>query len=266
MTYTSGTLSKAFVLNHQKTAMLKLLIGASNHGTLNASEKLTIESANWVIRTIDKGHTLLCQGEECCTISIIMSGWAFSHQTLSDGKRQILDFALAGTLLGFGANRTSQRGVETITPCVVASLPISQFYGVLARCPHFAVQIAECIVDSELRAHAHLTHLGRRSARERVAALIVELITRISLHNVKGNEQGFDLPLTLTMIADALGLTCEHVCRTLSKMADDGVLELKRHSLRVSNSAVLYKEAGVEQVNVVHGVINHSERELDIAA
>ena len=218
--------SNSVASDMKKVAMFNSLIGTTNYSALDMAEKLILEAANWNIRTIDSGNTILAQGEVVSSISIILSGWSFAYRTLADGRRQILDFTLAGNLMGFGANRIAQNGVETITPCVIGNLPISQFYSLLGRCPHFAVHLAECIVDSEQRAHSHLTQLGRRSARERVAALIVELATRSKLRKTIGSVGGQDLPLTLAMIADALGLTCEHVCRTLAKLFEDGVVEL----------------------------------------
>lgn len=232
----------------QKVAMFKALVGMANYSALDKAEKRILEGANWNIRTIDRGNTILAQGEVVSSVSIILSGWSFAYRTLADGKRQILDFTVAGTLLGFGANRIALHGVEAIAPCVVGNLPISQFYSLLGRCPHFAVHLAECIVDSEQRAHSHLTQLGRRSARERVAALIVELTTRSKLRKASGGGDRQDLPLSLAMIADALGLSCEHVCRTLAKLSKDGVVELKRQSLHVLDSNALAREAGVDDV------------------
>ena len=34
-------------------------------------------------------------------MGVLLSGWAFRYQTLPDGKRQILDFIFAGSLVGW---------------------------------------------------------------------------------------------------------------------------------------------------------------------
>ena len=245
MTQALAIASIAIASGTQKGALVQLLAGALACVKLDGHERLAIEAENWSIRTADRGATLLFLGEESKSILVMLSGWSFSYQALADGRRQILDFALPGALIGFGAGRINWRGVEAITACAVASLPLAKFYALLPRCPGFAVQIAGRIAESETRAHAHLTHLGRRNARERVAALIVELTSRSQLRRTAGSGSGFDLPLTLAMIGDALGLSSEHVCRTLARMAGDGVLELKRHSLRVLNAQALADEAGV---------------------
>jgi hypothetical protein len=60
------------------------------------------------------------------------------------------------------------------------------------------------------------------------------------------------------MIGDALGLSNEHVCRTLAKLAAADVVSYDRHTLTVHNPGLLAREAGLEFE--VH------ERELAVAA
>jgi CRP/FNR family transcriptional regulator, anaerobic regulatory protein len=236
---TSTTLelqTSAFILRH--------LMGQGSWAALGTQEKLHIESFHWSTRTYEKGSSLIAQGEARNTISVLLSGWAFRFQTLPEGKRQILDFVFAGALLGFGSGIANWYGVEAVTTCTVASLQNIQFRRLLHGCPTLAIQVAERVADSEMRAHEHMTGLGRRTARERVAALIVELMTR-SRSAKSGLYAGtLELPITQIMIGDALGLSNEHVCRTLAKLADDGVIELSRHAVRVMDPAAIASEAG----------------------
>jgi CRP/FNR family transcriptional regulator, anaerobic regulatory protein len=203
-----------------------------------------IESFHWATRTYEKGCTVIAQGEARNTVAIVLSGWAFQFQALPDGKRQILDFVFAGALLGFGSGGIHQYGVETITTCVVASLQNIQFRRLLCGSPTLAIHVAERVAESEMRAHEHLTSLGRRTARQRVAALIVELMVRSPNAKTEKSTGKLELPITQIMIGDALGLSNEHVCRTLAKLADNGLIELSRHALRVLKPAALAFESG----------------------
>jgi CRP-like cAMP-binding protein len=201
---------------------------------------------HWVVRIAQKGAALIDQGQDRSFVSVFLSGWAFRYQTLPDGKRQILDFLLPGALIGFGSGETNWYGVETVTNCTVASLPLASFYRLLSECPPLAIRVAECVAMSEMRAHEHMTTLGRRNARERVAALIIELTSRTQLKKLASEANALELPITQVMIGDALGLSNEHVCRTLARLAEDGVLELNRHALRVLDPVALAEEAGVD--------------------
>lgn len=225
---------------------LKHLLGVPALARLESGERERLEGVRWLVRAVDKSRSLIDQGQDRETVCVLLSGWAFRYQTLSDGKRQILDFIFAGSLIGFGSGTTNSYGVETVTNCTVATLPHGQFRRLLATCPTLAIQVVERVSDSEMRAHEHMTSLGRRSARERIAALIVELTSRAQCKELGMRKYSIDLPVTQIMIGDALGLSNEHVCRILGKLANDGVIEINHHTLKVLDQVVLAREAGAD--------------------
>jgi CRP/FNR family transcriptional regulator, anaerobic regulatory protein len=228
---------------------LKHLMAVPVLARVESDECKLLAGANWMVREIAKTCSLNSQGQDRKTVSVLVSGWAFRYQTLRNGKRQILDFVFAGALFGFGSGGTYPYGVETVTDCTVASLPHDQFRRLLAASPALAMQVVERISDSEMRAHDHMTSLGRHSARERIATLILELASRSSRKELGLNKYTIDLPVTQLMIGDALGLSNEHVCRVLGKLAKDRVIEVAHHTLKVLDPAALAREAGAE-VNI----------------
>jgi CRP/FNR family transcriptional regulator, anaerobic regulatory protein len=250
-------------LSYDKSSTISLqhLMGTAALAHLEIGEKEQLESVHWLVRTIGKGQSIIDQGEDRETVYIILAGWAFRYQTLCDGKRQILDFIFDGTLVGFGSGRVNSYGVEAVTNCQVASLPQIQFKRLLTKCPPLAIKVAERVSDSEMRAHEHMTSLGRRSARERIAALIVELTSRSFSHGSGAHRNRLELPVTQIMIGDALGLSNEHVCRVLGRLAHDGVIAFNRHTLEVLNEAALMREAGMDFDN---HLLRH--RDLEFAA
>jgi CRP/FNR family transcriptional regulator, anaerobic regulatory protein len=239
--------------DHDKSAspILKHLLGVPALAQLESGERQRLEGVRWLVRTIDKGCSLIDQGEDREMVGVLLSGWAFRYQTLPDGKRQILDFVFAGALVGFGSGTTNSYGVETVTTCTVTTLPHGQFRRLLATCPTLAMQVVERVSDSEMRAHEHMTSLGRRSARERIAALIVELTLRAQCKELGMRKYSIDLPVTQIMIGDALGLSNEHVCRILGKLANDNVIEINNHTLKVLDQAALAREAGADPKDFV---------------
>ena len=93
--------------------ILKHLLGPAAFANLHKEEKERLESARWRVKSACKGSSLVDQGEDRNSVSVLLSGWAFRHQTLPDGKRQILDFIFAGALFGFGVGNTNHYGGET---------------------------------------------------------------------------------------------------------------------------------------------------------
>jgi CRP/FNR family transcriptional regulator, anaerobic regulatory protein len=248
-------------LSYDKSTAISLqhLMGNAALAHLEIGERDQLESVHWLVRTIGKGQSIIDQGEDRETVYIILSGWAFRYQTLSDGKRQILDFVFDGTLVGFGSGKTNSYGVDAVTNCRVASLPQIQFRRLLNKCPSLAIQVAEHVSDSEMRAHEHMTSLGRRGARERIAGLIVELTSRSTSSEPPARHKRLELPITQIMIGDALGLSNEHVCRVLGKLAHDGVVAFNRHTLEVLDAVTLIREAGME---LDDHLLRHRELEL----
>lgn len=233
-------------LDGSASPILKHLLGVPALAQLESGERHRLDSVRWLVKTIDRGCSMIDQGEDREMIGVLLSGWAFRYQTLPDGKRQILDFVFAGALVGFGSGATYSYGVEMVTACTVATLPHGQFRRLLATCPTLATQVVERVLDSEMRAHEHMTSLGRRSARERIATLIVELTCRAQYTDLGKREYRIDLPVTQIMIGDALGLSNEHVCRVLGKLANDKVIEINNHTLKVLDQVALAREAGVD--------------------
>jgi CRP-like cAMP-binding protein len=72
----------------------------------------------------------------------------------------------------------------------------------------------------------HLIAIGRRSALERVAHFLLELLTRLQAVGL-ADERSFRLPLTQELIADALGLSIPYVNQVLRQLRDDDLVCIK---------------------------------------
>jgi CRP-like cAMP-binding protein len=241
----------------------RMLFGSEVLGEIGGQDIHQLEQIQWSLRLLDPGVTLFDQGDDCQTVSVLLSGWALRQQNLPDGKRQILDFVLPGSLLGFGATAKTY-GIESVTPCVVASIPARQFYILLSRVPSLAIRVAEIVADGEVRAYTHVTNLGRRSARERVAGFILQMMQRLG-SSKSGLACQFDLPITQVAIADALGLSNEHVCRTLSKLTTEGRIRMKGHRVAVLDPQALMADACLDAMPPSASCASHY-RGLSLAA
>ncbi len=90
----------------------------------------------------------------------------------------------------------------------------------------------------QVRLLDHVVRLGRQTAYERVAHLLLELYERARL---LGDADGgrFSLPLTQEVLADALGLSVVHVNRVLQQLRRDGYVELRTGQARLLNLSAL---------------------------
>jgi CRP-like cAMP-binding protein len=88
----------------------------------------------------------------------------------------------------------------------------------------------------------NLTSVGRRSAVERVAALIVALYKRAEVLGLVADAT-FAFPLTQQHIADALGLSLVHTNKTLARLRRMGMFTRANGSLTLTNPRVLERIA-----------------------
>ncbi|MDB5446355.1 MAG: transcriptional regulator, family [Phenylobacterium sp.] len=148
----------------------------------------------------------------------ILSGWVCELRVLPDGRRQIFSFAVPGDVV-------LSRPVNASNPCSVVALTSVECIDVaqtLARAKDSdrtelwrAVNYALTLTHE--RRYEDIMRLGRRSAIQRLADLLLELHDRLEqIGMVEG--RGFHLPLTQEHLADALGLSVVHVNRSLKAL------------------------------------------------
>jgi hypothetical protein len=115
----------------------------------------------------------------------------------------------------------------------------------LERVPAMAMRLIRALARSEAMAFERLMTVGRQSARERVAHLLVELTCRARQAGLEARDADLAVPLTQAHIADAIGLTPESVCRALAVLRKDGIVLLRGERLTILDIDRLIAEAGL---------------------
>ena len=194
------------------------------------------------------GQDLFQPGAETSVVYILLNGWAFFYGLIKDGHRQIVHFAMPGGVLGFlqtPGTRTTF-GVQALTDVTVSVIPQPSLSQLSETHPEVGLQLARfASADLDL-AFEHLTSVGRQSARERVARLLLQLFMR---HWPLWKDNGIEamlLPLTQEHIGDATGLTAVHVNRVLRKLKQDGIVEFHYRRLRILDPDKLSDVAGID--------------------
>lgn len=194
---------------------------------------------------VRRREDLLVQGEASNRIGVLVEGWAFAYKLLPDGRRQIIDFLLPGNIIGpsfllFGRTDYS---VATVTPCTVDLVNPDRVHKAVRAYPRIGELFFGSLQAEAMRTVHQLVCLGRGNARERVAVLLIELMTRLSaLERVKDSR--FEMPLSQEILADALGLSAVHVNRTLQALRRLGVITTDGGAVRVNDAERLARIAG----------------------
>ncbi|WP_374306273.1 helix-turn-helix domain-containing protein [Methylocella sp.] len=182
---------------------------------------------------------IYADGDECQSYYRVVSGVVRTCKFRSDGRRQIDAFYLPGEAFGFEAGARHTLCAEAVSEAVVvafrwrgqASLPDD------ARA---AQDLFAEALNEMRRAQEHALLLGRRSALQKVAAFVIDIVDRLSARQRRHDEDGVELAMSRQDIADYLGLTIETVSRTLSLLERDEAIALPAaRRLRLVDRAAL---------------------------
>lgn len=171
--------------------------------------------------------------------AVLLSGFAYSHRQVGEGRRQIIAVHIPGEICAIqGAFTPIDHGICTLTACEIGWLPHATITSWMGQHALLAARLwRSTLIDSSIRGE-WLANVGRRTSEQRVAHLLCEMVVRLNAIGLV-TKGSCVLPLTQLHIADALGLTSVHVSRVLDKLRRDGRVERKRQSLVVLDWAGL---------------------------
>jgi CRP-like cAMP-binding protein len=202
---------------------------------------------------VRRGSDLVTQGDVIGEGHVILEGCAASYKTLPDGRRQVLTFYTPGDLLGLLApvSPHATSGIVALTDLAFSGFQRDLLLDVMKESPRLAAALAWSAAREQEILAEHLVSVGRRSARERVAHLILELWARLRVRGLT-NGHAFSIPLTQATIADTLGLSVVHVNRTLRGLETSGMVTVRRDKVSVDDLTRLQDAAGFDEDFLLH--------------
>src|ERR1700677_4296988 len=194
--------------------------------------------------TVSAGAQIIRAGDDSPELYTLYSGWAFRFKTLPDGRRQILNFLLPGDLIGLQAAMfdAALHGIEALTEVQLCVLPRRKVWALFGAMPGLAFDVTWLGSREESIVDENLTSVGRRTAAERVAALIISLYKRVKALGLVADET-FAFPLTQQHVADALGLSLVHTNKTLARLRRMGMFSQTNGALTLRNPRILERVA-----------------------
>ena len=196
---------------------------------------------------VKRGKHLIQQGQTGHKAFVLQSGWACSYKDLSNGKRQIISFPIAGDCVGLRSVllRTADHSFSALTDAVVSPVAGTDIVKCVTEYPRLGAALLWAASRDEAMVVEHLVNIGRRSAIERTAHFFMELAERLNLVGL-ASEAEFDCPLSQFVLADALGLTAIHVNRVLRQLRERDLLTLQKGTIKIHDLNRLRKLAGFE--------------------
>src|SRR3979411_155807 len=169
--------------------------------------------------TYKKGSEIYGEKEPAEYVYQVKVGAVRSYKLLSDGRRQIGAFHLAGDIFGLENGSEHRFTAEAIVDTTVRLIKRRSLEMVAESDAMVSRNLLSMTRSNLQHAEDHMLLLGRKTSLERVAAFLIEMDRRLTSAGI------MPLPMSRRDIADYLGLTLETVSRALSRLHDLDIIE-----------------------------------------
>ena len=143
-----------------------------------------------------------------------------------------------------------QHSVEALTPMVLCVFPKNKLWKLYEHHPNLAFDLTWLASRSESLLDESLLSLGRRSASEKVAFVLLDVFQRArQVGLTSGNK--LKLPFTQQHLSDALGLSLVHTNKTLKALTARRLLRWKNGMFELLDEARMHEAASSEPVAAV---------------
>lgn len=194
---------------------------------------------------VKKGMHLFNTGDPFSYVYAIRSGAFKSYVNSYSGEQQIVAFHLPGELIGFDAidSETHNSSAEALMESQICKIPYAMLDELSAEIRGVRIQFMKMLSKEITDDQELLLILGQKQAKERVAALLVNLSSRYKVRNLPYDT--FILPMSRSEMANYLGLTIETVSRVLKEFKGQGLVGIKGKKLSISDLTALKRIAGI---------------------
>jgi CRP/FNR family transcriptional regulator, nitrogen fixation regulation protein len=169
-----------------------------------------------------KNSTIFAEGDAADRVYKVVHGVVRICKHTADGRRHIVDFALAGELFGIVEDSQHELTAEAVNDAVLVSYPRSRIDQLGAEDPNVGRHLLAHLYGNLITMQRHLLVLGCQDAKERLAWFLLRLAKRTGV--ACGGM--LDLAMGRQDIADHLGLTIETICRTIRDLKNDGTVSV----------------------------------------
>ncbi len=199
---------------------------------------------------VDKGSTVLVEGNHSAHLYTVLSGWGFRYKLLPDGRRQILNFIMPGDMIGLQGSLLGemQHSVEALSPMLLCVFERENLFELYRKHPGLAFDITWIGSREERMLDENLLSLGRRTALERAAYLLAFIHGRMESVGLNTGKP-VEVPISQQHIADTLGLSLVHTNKTIRKLSDRKLITWRDRGCEIIDLSGLMHLAGWEGLN-----------------
>lgn len=191
------------------------------------------------------GATLLLEGETSPYLFTVLSGWLMKYKMLPDGRRQIINYAMSGDLLGLQSAvfDKTQHSIEALDDVQLCVFPKDRFWTIFERHPGLAFDVVWLAAQEKSILADFLVSAGQRTASERMAFLLLVLFQRARAVGLV-HDNVLKIPLKQEHFADTIGFSLVHTNKRLARLKGSGAFDWRGDVFRMLDEGALLDLAG----------------------
>ena len=184
-------------------------------------------------RKVRRKETLFASGERFTALYAIRTGVFKTQVTAEDGREQVTGFQMAGEIMGLDGIVNDHHTCDAVAleDAEVCVIPFGSIETLSREVPALQRHVHQIMSREIVRDHGVMLLLGSMRAEERLAVFLLNLLQRLHARGFSRSE--VLLRMSREEIGSYLGLKLETVSRTLSKFAEDGILDVQQRHLRI---------------------------------
>ncbi len=210
------------------------------------SRDLTIVSESKSCRAYERGEMIFYADQQPSGIYCIHSGKVKVYKVGHDGREQILRLAHEGDTLGYRSLISGEAYGAFAVPLEHARLchiPRTVFFSQLTT-SHALSERVMALLSSELKAaEEQIVKLAQKPMRERLAETLLLLK---ETYGTESDGETLAINLTRAELANVVGAVPESTMRLLSKLKDEGMIDLVGRKIKITNHRALVIAANID--------------------
>jgi len=197
------------------------------------------------------GDQIFCDDEPTENYATIKNGIVKLSKILPDGRQQTIGLGFPPDFIGRAFKDKNSSFASALTDVTVCTFPRELFNDYLKATPTLEHKLFELTLNELDSAREWMLMLGRMTALEKVAALLLNFSERLHnarlLQGLESEKNKFELLLTRAEISDFLGLTIETVSRQFSLLKQKNLISIQNQRfIDIIDRLALDKLAGHE--------------------
>ncbi|MGR3512051.1 MAG: Crp/Fnr family transcriptional regulator [Paracoccaceae bacterium] len=183
---------------------------------------------------LEAGTTLLMEGSNSPQLFTALEGMGLRYKRLPNGRRQVVNFIFPGDfiVLQAGVMGEMKHSVETATQMTLCVFDRAGIWTFFREQPERAFDLTWLASVEEYFLSGAMASIGQMTAAQRVFWGLMRFHTRCERLTLT-TSNGSPFPFLHADLADALGLSPEHLSRTLSKLRKQQVVDVTEGVVRI---------------------------------